>query len=104
MTNHAKIQLSRLREIGWKVWDPIGLADDHGVPPEGSADEYDRYLLHVAGMFDHGASTDEATAYLIGVATGHMGLTAIDAGAAAATARGIADYLKSLPDGPKTVR
>jgi hypothetical protein len=39
MTHPTKIQLSRLREIGWKLWDPIGLADDKGSPPEGCADE-----------------------------------------------------------------
>ena len=34
------IALSRLREIGWSAWDPIGLADS-----DCPRDEYDAYLL-----------------------------------------------------------
>jgi hypothetical protein len=104
MTLYPKIQLSRLREIGWKLWDPIGLAHDGNAPDEGCADEYDRYLLHVVSMISRGRSKDEATVYLIGIASEHMGLSVVDADAAAATAHAIADYLLSLPDGPKTVR
>lgn len=103
MTLYPKIQLSRLREIGWKLWDPIGLADDAGSPGEGCADEYDRYLLHVVSMICRGGSKNEATAYLTGIASEHMGLSVVDAGAAAATSHAIADYLTSLADGPKTV-
>ena len=104
MTLYPKIRLSRLREIGWKLWDPIGLADDESSPDEGCADEYDRYLLVVASMICRGGSKNEAAAYLTGIASEHMGLSVADAGAAAATSNAIADYLISLPDGPKTVR
>ncbi|MEP9402583.1 MULTISPECIES: hypothetical protein [Sphingomonadaceae] len=104
MTLYPKIQLSRLREIGWKFWDPIGLAHNGSSPDEGCADEYDRYLLHVVSTISRGGSKGEATAYLTGIASEHMGMSVVDADAAAATAQAIADYLISLPDGPKTVR
>jgi hypothetical protein len=104
MTLYPKIQLSRLREIGWQHWDPIGLAHNGSSPDEGCADEYDRYLLHVVSMISRGGSKDEATVYLTGIASEQMGLSVVDAEAAAATAHAIADYLISLPDGPKTVR
>ena len=104
MTIYPKIQLSRLREIGWKLWDPISLADENGSCGEGCADEYDRYLLQVVSKLCRGSSKDEAATYLIGIASDHMGLSVVDPDAATATASAIADYLASLPDGPKTVR
>ncbi len=103
MTLYPKIRLSRLRDIGWKLWDPIGLADDEGSPSEGCADEYDGYLLHVVSMICRGGSKNEATAYLNDIASKHMGLSVIHPEAAAATSHAIAEYLTSLPDGPKTV-
>ncbi len=103
MLYYPKIQLSRLREIGWRLWDPIGLADENGSCGEGCADEYDGYLLHVVSMLYRGSSKDEATTYLVGIVSDHMGLSVVDSDAAAATARAIADYLTSLSDGPKTV-
>lgn len=103
MTLSPRIQLSRLREIGWKLWDPIGLADGTGSSGEGYADEYDHYLLHVVSMLCRGATKAETTAYLIGITSKHMGLSVVTADAAAATSHAIADYLASLPDGPKTI-
>ncbi len=48
-----KIKLSRLRDIGWSLWDLIGLLksgqrweDDECRP---FANEYDAYLLNAAG-------------------------------------------------------
>jgi hypothetical protein len=104
MTIHPKIQLSRLREIGWKLWDPIGLADERGVPDDGCADEYDRYLLHVVSLLCRGGSKHEAASYLTAIASEHIGLSVVDANAAAVTSQAIADYLNTLPDGPKTIR
>lgn len=104
MALYPKIQLTRLRDIGWKLWDPIGLADEHGTCGEGCADEYDSYLLHVVSMLCHDSSKDEATTYLVGIASDHMGLSVVDPDAAASTASAIADYLTSLPDGPTTIR
>lgn len=102
MSTRPTIQLSRLREIGWELWDPIGLrgALDEGA---GVADEYDSYLLHVANRLSIGDSKSEATAYLNYIASNHMGLgpatTDAAANAAAATVEAIAVYLSTLPDG-----
>ena len=101
--NYLTIQLSRLRAIGWTLWDPIGLADETGVPSDECADEYDSYLLHVVDMMCDRKSLDEAASYLVWVATEQMGLPKQDHTAAMITARAIAGYLISLPDGPKTI-
>ncbi len=75
MAEIAKTRLSRLRDVGWSVWDPIGLCrpgtswqDDPG------ADEYDGYLLKVAGMLAQVASDSACVDYLVWVETEHMGL------------------------------
>jgi hypothetical protein len=100
MTLYPKIQLSRLRAIGWELWDPIGLTSHHGSPLKECADEYDPYLLHVVGIIRRLGSRAEATAYLLSIASEHMGLSHVDADAAAATSGAIADYLASLPEDP----
>lgn len=64
MSSRPTFQLSRLREIGWAKWDPIGLGGpDHGWP----ADEYDTYLLQAAGQLWNGHSEAEVTDYLVQV-------------------------------------
>jgi len=98
MAANSTVRLSRLREIGWRLWDPIGLAELEGASRWEVADEYDQYLLHVADMVRAGASVDEAAAYLVDIASEHMGLSYVDPRAAAATARAIADHIPSLPD------
>ncbi len=70
MTGHPKFKLSRLREIGWATWDPIGLRVTDGWPE----DEYDRYLLQAAGRLWNGASRKEVASYLLSIETQHMGL------------------------------
>lgn len=70
MTARPEFQLSRLREIGWSRWDPIGL----GGFENRSDDEYDSYLLHAAGSLWSGASEEEVTNYLVRVETEYMGL------------------------------
>ena len=85
------------------LWDPIGLAYDDGAPNPACADEYDSYLLHLVSLISGGGSKEEAKAYLVDIASGHMGLSEVDQGAAAAAAGAIADYLSSLTNGPKTV-
>jgi hypothetical protein len=72
MTDHAKIRLSRLREIGWSVWDPIGLSDMGAA--EDAPDEYDGYLLKVAGMLRRGEPVENAVLYLVWAETVNMGL------------------------------
>jgi len=104
MRTHPRIQLSRLREIGWKSWDPIGLAYEDGSCHEGCADEYDRYLLHVASLICRGGTTGQAAAYLVDIATEHMGLPEVSADAAAATSEAIAAYIATLPDAPEAER
>ena len=51
MVERPKIRLSRLRDIGWTTWDPIGLLGQDQLWEDISyADEYDSYLLRAAGM------------------------------------------------------
>lgn len=53
-----KVRLSRLRDISWSVWDPIGLMgvgqnwQDKDCRP--FANEYDGYLLQAAGRLRGG--------------------------------------------------
>jgi hypothetical protein len=68
MAKHPKIRLSRLRDIGWRPWDPIGLS---GLAP---ADEYDGYLLKVAGMVCRNEDDDAAAQYLVWAESEHMGM------------------------------
>jgi hypothetical protein len=95
MTSRPTFQLSRLREIGWSTWDPIGV----GGPEDGwPADEYDRYLLEAAGRLWHGQSVQEVADYLVEIETMNMGLTgASDAPARAVeTARTMRVYVRTL--------
>lgn len=50
------IKLSVLRGIGWKEWDPIGLSELKEVLGADVDDEYDSYLLAVAGGFRRGVN------------------------------------------------
>jgi hypothetical protein len=70
METQPKFKLSRLREIGWRCWDPIGLSREESRPD----DEYDSYLMVAAGRLWNGASDDEVMAYIVRVETEHMGL------------------------------
>ena len=73
-----KINLSRLRDIGWSLWDPIGLLkpgqrweDDEC---RSFADEYDNYLLDAAGQLRRGIATPTVIAYLVDIEANYMGL------------------------------
>ena len=70
MTARPKFQLSRLRDIGWSLWDPIGLRGLEGQPD----DEYDSYLLQAAGRLWNGASEEEVATYLVNIERDYMGL------------------------------
>ena len=70
MSIGPKFSLSRLREIGWTRWDPIGL---NGIQ-SCRDDEYDSYLLQAAGHLWDGRSKEEVTDFLLQVETEHMGL------------------------------
>jgi hypothetical protein len=98
----AKLELSRLRQIGWDEWDPIGIRsiDDHSWRGP-AADEYDQYLLHAARLLLGGAGKERAIEYLDMIASEHMGLgKKTEAGriAAVRTVDAIAAYLGSLSD------
>jgi hypothetical protein len=109
MTEQPKIKLSRLREIGWSLWDPIGLrglSDGDWQDGGACADEYDDYLLQVAGRLRRGDPTAEVIAYLEETETGHIGLTrsVTTRSRAEATVAAIASYLAALPTNPLKVR
>jgi len=73
-----RIRLSRLRDIGWSLWDPIGLMPSgqawDNEASQTFADEYDTYLVHAAGQLRRGASDAEIVAYLVGIETDYMAL------------------------------
>jgi hypothetical protein len=88
-------KLSRLREIGWAKWDPIGVGGpDHGWP----ADEYDTYLLQAARLLWSGKSDQEVADYLVEIETEHMGLDAVPGIRLRAfdVAKAMRDYVETL--------
>ncbi|MBE1202713.1 hypothetical protein [Aminobacter carboxidus] len=97
MPDWKALALSRLRDIGWSAWDPIGLltlgADWRNEP---FADEYDSYLIEAASGLRDGWPVKKATDYLLLIASDHMGLSQVSRPAAEATAKAIADYLREL--------
>ena len=106
LSHYPKIQLSKLREIGWTRWDPIGLVDLVDEQGNGPADEYDNYLIHVVSLLSQGQSEQTAIDYLKTIEAEHMGLgKQSDSDVRSSqTVAAIADYLGTLPDGPKTIR
>ncbi|PXA84376.1 hypothetical protein DMC47_40610 [Nostoc sp. 3335mG] len=103
MSLYPKIQLSKIREIGWGLWDPIGLRNPDGSLIGDCADEYDRYLLAVVSMMCLGQTRADAATYLFQIAADYMGVPMPSHKAASDTSNAIADYLTSLPDGPRGV-
>ena len=78
-TPQPKIRLSRLRDIGWLIWDPNGL-----LPPGKSweaeecrpfANEYDGYLMQAAGQLRMGVSRSDVVNYLMKAETEWIGLS-----------------------------
>ena len=75
MVTRAKIRLSRLRDIGWRCWDPIALGGPDGDwTDSAAADEYDGYLLQVARMVRQNEGDDAAAQHLVWAESEHMGL------------------------------
>jgi hypothetical protein len=74
MMADAQIALSALRAIGWSLWDPIGLGAGDGPGQGVPADEYDEYLLHVAGLIRQAVTDDSCIAYLVEIEAEHMAL------------------------------
>lgn len=70
-----KLRLSRLRDLGWQLWDPIGLID-FGEAWDGKpfADEYDSYLVQAAGRLRRGDHPSAVVDYLVKIEAEHMGL------------------------------
>jgi len=102
MSDPPYIELDRLREIGWREWDPIGLVDS-SCP----RDEYDSYLLQAVSRLRQGQTIDEVTNYLEKMAAEHMGLgasTPFSRAASERTATLIDRYLSAFPSGPLRVR
>ena len=102
MNPFPKIQLSRLRRIGWEKWDPIRLRDLVSDDlRSGPVDEYDGYLVHVVTMLHDGKSMEEAVAYLDWASSERMGLGKhADHQASVRTVESVLAYLRTLPDGP----
>jgi hypothetical protein len=105
MASYPPLKLSRLRDIGWTEWDPIGiLAKGEIWDHHPAADEYDSYLLQVASRLRRDWSVADATEFLIWVASEHMGLSAAATTSARsraeATAKAIKAYLETLPADP----
>jgi hypothetical protein len=67
----------KLRNIGWELWDPIGLLREGeswvGKP---FADEYDSYLLQAVGQLNRGLKAKDVENFLTSVELDHMGLSA----------------------------
>lgn len=83
LENPPKIKLSRLRDIGWSRWDPIGLLDvDQKWDDEENrhfADEYDNYLLQSAQMLRRGSTDAEIVDFLVKIETVNMCMNRSDA-------------------------
>lgn len=109
MSELPKVKLSRLREIGWSQWDPIGLSqmgDDDWKNGGPCADEYDSYLLGVVGRLRRGEPAPDAVSYLEDIEIDHMGCgrNSTTRSRAEATVAAIADYLATFPAGPLKIR
>ena len=70
MARRYKYKLSKLRDLSWENWDPIGLKNGR----VNCEDEHDSYLLRVIGMFTEDVPQSEIVEYLIKIECEHMGL------------------------------
>lgn len=86
-------QISKLRDIGWSLWDPIGLADHRA----NCDDEYDDYLVYAVDALQRGASVEDVARYLTVIEAEHMllGARASALSRATATAEAIFASLRS---------
>ncbi|MDM9644144.1 hypothetical protein [Rhizobium sp. S163] len=73
------LDLSKLRDIGWSMWDPIGLIPDgctwRDDDAAGFEDEYDSYLQNAAAQLRQGAPAAEVVNYLVKVETVLMSIS-----------------------------
>lgn len=71
----ATIRLSKLRDIGWAKWDPIGLLERGDTwEHKPFAGEYDAYLIDAAGKLRRGTSEEKVIRYLVDIERDYMGL------------------------------
>jgi hypothetical protein len=99
MASRPSVKLSVLRDIGWSEWDPIGLRTlEGGWQGSSAADEYDQYLLHVAGRLQRGEADGGLVDYLVDIETDHMGSSPSPTAQprAVATVKAIREYVQSL--------
>jgi hypothetical protein len=98
MPSHPPVKLSILRDIGWREWDPIGLSTLGGWEGSSAADEYDRYLLHLAARLQKGEPDEPMVDYLVRIETEHMGLSLSPSSRsrAVATVAAVREYVGSL--------
>ena len=76
------VKLSKLRDIGWGLWDPIGLMTSEGFypgkwdqePNRPFAGEYDSYLISAVSQLRRETPREQVIEYLIEIETQHMGL------------------------------
>lgn len=101
MSADPPLELSRLRDIGWSKWDPIGLlpVEDAWEKHPEFADEYDKYLLHVASRLRRDWSISDAADYLVFVEGEYMGLGATPACSTRERAEKTASAIKAYLDG-----
>lgn len=87
-------KLSRLRDIGWAHWDPIGLVENRFD----CDDEYDQYLLQAAAKIWSGLDPYSVQEFLKSIESGHMGLGAgSDASdRACATVEALREYVTEI--------
>ncbi len=73
-----KVKLSKLRDIGWQIWDPIGILSPHGnwdhPDHQEYADEYDGYLISAASQLRRGTPREDVIEYLCNIEMNDMGL------------------------------
>ena len=92
------IKLSRLRDIGWAYWDPIGLLTDINLvkDKQNFDDEYDTYLMQAASMLWSNRPREDVVAYLADIEQNHIGMPDRGSDAATKTVAKIQNYLKTL--------
>ena len=70
---NPNVDFDRLREIGWSLWDPLGLLGvTGGWRGEPYEDEYDRYLYNAAQMLKNSCSVDDVSDYLFLIQSQYM--------------------------------
>ncbi|MEP0963063.1 MAG: hypothetical protein ABJM90_10635 [Paracoccaceae bacterium] len=77
-----KVSLSRIRDHGWSLWDPIGLLGEKGhfsgkwsdSKNARFADEYDRYLIDAAHQIRRGVPAQKVVDFLYDIEANYMGL------------------------------